>query len=124
MSTRSDFKADTRAGGLKLYAILGHAPLLSASPPMQEAAFAAAGIHARYLRLAETDARRALETAKVIGLSGANVTAPLKESVFRLVEPDAAAAAIGAVNTLSFLEDGRVEGRNTDPESECRCRSP
>ena len=105
-----------RKNRLQLYAILGHAPLASASPPMQEAAFAAAGLHARYLRIAETDAGRALKTAQNIGLSGANVTAPLKESVFRLVEPDAAALAIGAVNTLSFLDGGRAVGRNTDPD--------
>ncbi|MDZ5697408.1 shikimate dehydrogenase [Chelativorans sp. M5D2P16] len=46
--------------------------------------------------------------------AGGNVTIPHKESAFRLVDRhDAAAEAIGAVNTL-WIEDGRLYGGNTD----------
>lgn len=48
------------------------------------------------------------------GFAGGNVTIPHKETVFRAVERrDAAAEAIGAINTL-WLEDGRLTGGNTD----------
>ncbi len=48
------------------------------------------------------------------GYVGANVTVPHKEAAFAAVaEMDAAARAIGAVNTL-WLEDGRLLGANTD----------
>lgn len=48
------------------------------------------------------------------GLSGGNVTIPLKEAAFRLVDRrEGAAEAVGAVNTLWF-EDGRLVGGNTD----------
>ena len=47
------------------------------------------------------------------GLVGANVTVPHKEAAFRHAVPDAAARAIGAVNTL-WLEDGVLHGTNSD----------
>lgn len=48
------------------------------------------------------------------GFAGGNVTIPHKEAAFRLVDRrDAAAEAIGAVNTLWF-EDGMLWGGNTD----------
>ncbi|MCO5064192.1 MAG: shikimate dehydrogenase [Rhizobiaceae bacterium] len=48
------------------------------------------------------------------GLIGGNVTIPHKEIAYRLaVRRDAAAEAIGAVNTL-WLEDGLLCGSNTD----------
>ncbi|MGE3305785.1 MAG: shikimate dehydrogenase [Rhizobiaceae bacterium] len=48
------------------------------------------------------------------GYAGGNVTIPHKEAAFaRVAHRDAAAQAIGAVNTL-WLEDGQVVGGNTD----------
>lgn len=48
------------------------------------------------------------------GFAGGNVTIPHKEAAFALAESrDAAATAIGAVNTL-WLESGRLCGGNTD----------
>lgn len=49
------------------------------------------------------------------GGRGANVTVPFKEEAFRLApQLSERAAAAGAVNTLSFGEDGAVVGDNTD----------
>ena len=49
------------------------------------------------------------------GFRGINVTLPHKQAALALCdETDAPAAAIGAVNTLIFHPDGRIEGRNTD----------
>ncbi len=48
------------------------------------------------------------------GFAGGNVTIPHKEAAFAAAESrDAAATAIGAVNTLWF-EDGKLRGGNTD----------
>lgn len=48
------------------------------------------------------------------GLAGCNVTIPLKEEAFLAVdERDAAAEAVGAVNTI-WLEGGRTVATNTD----------
>jgi shikimate dehydrogenase len=48
------------------------------------------------------------------GYVGGNVTVPHKEAAFRLVAArDAAADAVGAVNTL-WLDDGRLLGGNSD----------
>jgi shikimate dehydrogenase len=50
-----------------------------------------------------------------LGFRGANVTVPHKEAALALADViDPLAARIGAVNTLVVLEDGRIEGRNTD----------
>ena len=48
------------------------------------------------------------------GYVGGNITVPHKEAAYRLVESrDAAAEAVGAVNTL-WLENGRLMGGNSD----------
>ncbi len=48
------------------------------------------------------------------GYVGGNVTVPHKEAAYRLVdERDAAAEAVGAVNTM-WLESGRLRGGNSD----------
>jgi shikimate dehydrogenase len=50
-----------------------------------------------------------------LGFAGANVTLPHKEAARALADDvDAAAARIGAVNTLVFDADGGIRGSNTD----------
>jgi shikimate dehydrogenase len=57
----------------------------------------------------------ALRGLAALGVVGANVTVPHKETAFALVDQcDEAATKIGAVNTIVVLPDGRLEGRNTD----------
>ncbi|MSO80590.1 MAG: shikimate dehydrogenase [Alphaproteobacteria bacterium] len=49
------------------------------------------------------------------GWAGVNLTVPHKEAALALVDTlDAAARAIGAVNTVVVGTDGRLDGRNTD----------
>ncbi|MDF1722121.1 MAG: shikimate dehydrogenase [Minwuia sp.] len=49
------------------------------------------------------------------GFRGVNVTVPHKLAALQIADAvDAAAQAIGAVNTLVFGDDGRILGRNTD----------
>jgi shikimate dehydrogenase len=84
---------------------------------MHNAAFAAAGIDARYEAVELEPQDVAAFVAQVRGPEwlGMQVTAPYKKVVAGLVdevEPDA--AAIGAVNSVVRTADGRLVGFNTD----------
>ncbi len=88
----------------------------SRSPAMIAPALAEIGLDWRYVHLplppeAFTSAARALSAS---GYRGINVTIPHKRAAHDLAdELTRAAAAIGAVNTLTY-EDGRIAGDNTD----------
>jgi len=87
------------------------------SQVMHDAAFAAAGIDARYdlLELAPDEVEAAVAAARADDWLGLQVTAPYKRLVAGLcdeVEPDA--TAIGAVNSVARTGDGRLVGFNTD----------
>lgn len=95
-------------------AVLGDPVLHSQSPELFRAAFAARGRQASYTRVVCRDGRRAVELIAGLGLAGANVTSPLKESLAR--ELDAlvgVAGRLGAVNCL-VREGERLIGHNTD----------
>jgi shikimate dehydrogenase len=101
---------------MALAGVLGFPVGHSRSPAMMNAAFAELGLDWRYFRLPVAPDRfdeivRALPGS---GYLGANVTIPHKVAAHDLAdELTEAAAAIGAVNTLTFA-DGRVLGDNTD----------
>jgi shikimate dehydrogenase len=101
---------------VKQVGLIGYPVSHSLSPQMQQAAFDALGIEARYV-LWETQpgtlAQR-IASLRSPGILGANVTIPYKEDVVSLLdEYDAAAVRIGAVNTI-VNRDGRLVGYNTD----------
>jgi shikimate dehydrogenase len=99
-----------------LAGVLGFPVGHSRSPAMMNAAFAELGLDWRYFRLPVApdrfdDTVRALPAT---GYLGANVTIPHKLAAYDLAdELTEAAAAVGAVNTLTFAE-GRIQGDNTD----------
>lgn len=89
----------------------------SLSPQLHDPALAACGIPARYVRVAvpSADFRRALHAIRDLGFFGTNVTIPHKFTALESVDVvDPAARRLGAVNTISFLPDGRTLGRNSD----------
>jgi shikimate dehydrogenase len=96
--------------------LIGHPVAHSFSPGMQQAAFDALGIDARY----ELWDRRPLDLADAIaalraeGFLGANITIPHKEHVVPMVDKlTEEAQAIGAVNVIA--RDGKkLVGHNTD----------
>jgi len=98
----------------KIYGILGSPIEHSLSPAMQNDAFRALGLNACYHAFCVTPEmlKEAILGARAMGFGGLNLTIPLKEKVLEIVEPDALASAIGAVNTISF-RNGMV-GHNTD----------
>jgi shikimate dehydrogenase len=84
---------------------------------MMNAAFAELGLDWRYLKLPVAP-ELFEETVRALpgsGYRGANVTIPHKRAAHDLADGlSDAARAIGAVNTLTFGEDGRIVGDNTD----------
>lgn len=103
---------------LKVLGLVGWPVGHSVSPPMHNAAFAAAGIDAAYTVFAVPPQNLAVAMAgiRALGLLGCNVTVPHKEAVLPLLDAVAPSAArVGAVNTV-VNKDGRLIGHNTDGE--------
>jgi shikimate dehydrogenase len=100
-----------------LAGVLGFPVGHSRSPAMMNAAFAKLGLDWRYLKL-PVPPQRFEETVRALpasGYRGANVTVPHKVAAHDLAdELSDSARAIGAVNTLTFRDDGRIVGDNTD----------
>jgi shikimate dehydrogenase len=97
--------------------VLGFPVAHSRSPDLQNAAFESVGLDWRYVKLPVPPALFA-ETVRALpgsGFRGANVTIPHKRAALELAdERTPAAAAIGAANTLTFLDGGGIEAENTD----------
>jgi shikimate dehydrogenase len=97
--------------------VLGFPVAHSRSPDMHNAAFRALGLDWRYVKLPVPPGlfRETVRALPGSGFRGANVTIPHKHAALALAdERTPAAAAIGAANTLSFTDGGRVEADNTD----------
>jgi shikimate dehydrogenase len=104
------------SGHTRVYGILGDPVDHSASPAMQNAAFAALGLDAVYVpfHVRPADLPAAVEGLRAAGVAGLNVTVPHKEAVVALVdEIRPRAQACGAVNTIVRTRRG-LAGDNTD----------
>jgi shikimate dehydrogenase len=99
-----------------LCGVLGYPVAHSRSPAIQNAAFEAAGLDWRYVKL-PVEPRLFEETVRALpgsGYRGANVTIPHKLAALSVASSASAAArAIGAANTLTFA-DGGIAADNTD----------
>ena len=98
------------SGHTKLFCLIG-------SPAMYNYTFERLGIDAAYLAfdipLEQVEA--GVEALKTLGVGGFNVTMPDKTAVSHLVdELSPAAKLIGACNTVTVSEDGKLTGHNTD----------
>jgi 3-dehydroquinate dehydratase/shikimate dehydrogenase len=101
----------------RLYGLVGTDVLRSLSPAVHNAAFAAAGIDARYVPLQAESLEAFCEALPSLGLSGFSVTRPYKTKVLgqlASVAPEAARA--GSVNTVVMREEGGLAGSSTDGE--------
>lgn len=104
-------------GSTRLYGIIGWPVHHSASPRMQTAALQDAGLDAAYVPfpVESEQLRAAVAGLWALGVCGANVTSPHKESVLaHLPVIDDFAAVLGAVNTLVRRAEGGFVGHNTD----------
>jgi shikimate dehydrogenase len=97
-----------------LFAVFGNPVVHSLSPVMHNAAFAATGFNGVYAAIRVRDIRLAAAGVRSLGLRGASVTLPHKESVMACLDTiDPAARRIQAVNTI-VNDDGTLRGFNTD----------
>lgn len=104
-------------GHTKLYCLIGQPVGHSGSPAMYNYSFAATGVDAAYLafEVPLANVKEGVEALKTLGAAGFNVTMPDKTAVAGLVDNiSPAAAVIGACNTVTIDEDGKLTGHNTD----------
>ncbi len=104
-------------GHARLAGILGWPAAHSRSPRLHGLWLERHGIDGAYVPLPVRPERfaAAVRALADLGFRGANVTLPHKEAAFAACDTVAASARrAGAVNTLVFHEDGRIEGSNTD----------
>lgn len=109
----------TVTGAARVAGVTGWPVAHSLSPRLHGYWLAHHGIDGIYapFPVAEDDFAQAMRGLARAGVRGVNVTVPHKRRAFELAHDlDAAARAIGAVNTLLFHDDGRIEGRNTDAD--------
>ncbi len=99
------------------YAVMGNPVVHSKSPFIHHAFAEQTGELIRYqaILVPTGEFERALTEFGQQGGKGLNITIPFKETAWELVEERTARAEqAGAVNTVTFLADGRVQGDNTD----------
>jgi shikimate dehydrogenase len=97
-----------------IFAVFGNPVVHSLSPVMHNAAFAATGYNGIYAAIRVKDIRPAVSGMRALGLKGASITIPHKESVLACLDDiDPTARRIKAVNTI-VNDDGSLKGFNTD----------
>ena len=104
------------SGKAKLAGVIGWPIAHSLSPRLHGYWLDAHGVDGAYIPLAvpREEFARVIESLRVAGFAGVNVTVPHKEAAFAIAhELDDAAMAAGAVNLLLF-GGGKITGRNTD----------
>jgi len=101
----------------KLCILIGDPVEHSVSPEIHNSAFQALGLNYVYLAFPVKRLKEALQGIRGLGIRGASVTIPHKESIIPyLDELDELAKKIGAVNTV-LNDNGKLIGYNTDGES-------
>lgn len=105
------------SGHTKLFALIGSPVGHSGSPAMYNYSFERTGIDAAYLAfdIPLENVKEGVAALKTLHVGGFNVTMPDKTAVAGLVdEISPAAKLIGACNTVTVSEDGKLTGHNTD----------
>ena len=101
----------------KWFAVIGDPIAQSKSPNMHNAWFEQHDIDATYipLHVKENDLAQAVQSLRLLGASGWNVTIPHKQTIIPLLdELDEMAKTMGAVNTVVRTPEGKLKGYNTD----------
>ena len=103
-------------GHTRIVGVIGDPVEHSRSPQMHNAAFAKAGLDYVYVpfHVQPNDLADAIAGFKAINIVGINVTLPHKQAVIsHLTSISREVELIGAVNTLTFTDEG-IHGDNTD----------
>lgn len=106
----------TITGYTKIVGVIGAPVEHSRSPQMHNAALAKAGLDYVYVpfHVSEDAVAEAMYGFKALNVVGINVTLPHKQAVIPfLISISREAELIGAVNTLTFNDEG-IHGENTD----------
>ncbi|MCF7889705.1 shikimate dehydrogenase [Candidatus Bipolaricaulota bacterium] len=101
----------------KVLGLIGDPVSGSLSPRLQNRAIDRLGLDYRYFAFPVKEGRvnEAVIGAKELGLKGLNVTVPHKKTVVEYTDNlSRAARVMGAINTITFAEEGEIEGDNTD----------
>ena len=101
----------------KLYGLVGFPIKHSLSPCMQNAAFSALKIKAKYklFELEPDQLKVFLNSLKQKNICGFNVTYPYKEEIIPFLNSKSSGVKeIGAVNTVVVGKGGKLKGFNTD----------
>ena len=109
-------KLHTITGHTKIVGVIGAPVEHSRSPQMHNAALTKAGLDYVYVpfHVAEDAVAEAMHGFKALNVVGINVTLPHKQAVIPfLTSISREAELIGAVNTLTFTDEG-IHGENTD----------
>ena len=102
---------------IPLAGVIGSPIAHSKSPQIHGHWLKTLGLQGDYipLHVEPEDLRQVLEAMPKMGFIGANVTIPHKEAVIEIADIITdRAAMIGAVNTITFRADGKIQGDNTD----------
>lgn len=105
------------AANIPLAGVIGHPIAHSKSPRLHGHWLRTLGVQGHYVPMdvAPQDFEQVLRALPKAGFVGVNVTVPHKETALRLADDVTdRAALIGAANTLTFTEDGRIHADNTD----------
>ena len=105
------------SGKARLAGVMGWPVAHSLSPRLHGYWLDHYGIDGVYVPLAvhPSNLQQAIEALPRLGFCGLNVTVPHKETVMQYLDHvDETARRIGAVNTISFDENGQSHGTNTD----------
>lgn len=105
------------SGKAKLAGVMGWPVGHSRSPRLHGFWLEQYGVDGAYVPLSVPPERaaEAIRALPALGFRGCNVTVPHKEVAAATVDRlDASARRAGAVNTIVVLDDGTLEGRNTD----------
>ncbi len=100
----------------KLFGILGHNISYSLSPYIFNTIFKRRGMNCVYAQfdIQYRNLRKFIESIKLLGISGFNVTVPYKERIIRYLDDlDNSAESVGAVN-LVVNRKGKLVGYNSD----------
>lgn len=105
------------SGHTKLFCLIGSPVGHSGSPAMYNYSFERTGIDAAYLAF-DVPLEKLTEgvaALKTLNVGGFNITMPCKTAVAGYLDDlSPAARLIGACNTVTVSEDGRLTGHNTD----------
>lgn len=101
----------------KVLGLIGNPVEDSLSPRLHNRAIKKLGLDYRYFafKVNKGSVDKAIVGARELGLKGLNITVPHKETAVEYMEDlSRSARVMGAINTVTFNDDGGIEGSNTD----------